>query len=176
MRCRFSFTSFQSSASPGASLRSTIGFQALASSALSGMKSFWPAGTSSSAKMASTGHSGTQSVQSMHSSGSITSMLGPSRKQSTGQTSTQSVYLHFTQDSVTTYAIWIALREPEDDPPDGSGEKTAILPEGAVAPQPTPLPGCPDWPKMLIIEAPPWPSRAATFQRAPQKPFGERRA
>src|SRR5690606_9517306 len=68
-------------------------------------KSLWSAGTSSSAKIASTGHSATHSVQSMHSSGSMTSMLGPSRKQSTGQTSTQSVYLHFTQDSVTTYVI-----------------------------------------------------------------------
>src|SRR5437016_14056819 len=55
--------------------------------------------------MASTGHSATHSVQSMHSSGSITSMLGPSRKQSTGHTSTQSVYLHLMQLSVTTYAM-----------------------------------------------------------------------
>src|SRR5215207_7562118 len=59
-------------------------------------------GTSSSAKIASTGHSATHSVQSMHSSGSITRKLGPSRKQSTGQTSTQSVYLQRMQVSVTT--------------------------------------------------------------------------
>src|SRR5690606_13827156 len=52
--------------------------------------------------MASTGHSGSQSVQSMHSSGSITSMFGPSWKQSTGHTSTQSVSLHLMQASVTT--------------------------------------------------------------------------
>lgn len=38
----------------------------------------------------------------MHSSGSITRKLGPSWKQSTGQTSTQSVYLHFMHASVTT--------------------------------------------------------------------------
>ena len=38
----------------------------------------------------------------MHSSGSITSMFGPSWKQSTGQTSTQSVYLHLMHCSVTT--------------------------------------------------------------------------
>src|SRR5689334_10007507 len=69
------------------------------------MNSFWAAGTSSSANMASTGHSATQSVQSMHSSGSITRRFGPSRKQSTGHTSTQSVYLHFTHDSVTTYVM-----------------------------------------------------------------------
>jgi hypothetical protein len=33
------------------------------------------------------------------------SMFGPSRKQSTGQTSTQSVYLHLMQASVTTCVI-----------------------------------------------------------------------
>src|SRR5918995_2662723 len=41
----------------------------------------------------------------MHSSGSITRKFGPSWKQSTGQTSTQSVYLHFMQASVTTKVI-----------------------------------------------------------------------
>src|SRR4029079_9269089 len=55
--------------------------------------------------MALTGHSGMHTAQSMHSSGSITSMFGPSRKQSTGQTSTQSVYLQRIQDSVTTWVI-----------------------------------------------------------------------
>src|SRR6202790_1192989 len=55
--------------------------------------------------MASTGHSGSHSVQSMHSSGSITRKLGPSWKQSTGQTSTQSIYLHLMQLSVTTNAM-----------------------------------------------------------------------
>src|SRR5881397_1368831 len=55
--------------------------------------------------MASTGHSATQSVQSMHSSGSITRKFGPSRKQSTGHTSTQSVYLQRIQDSVTTWVM-----------------------------------------------------------------------
>src|SRR3546814_3644240 len=38
----------------------------------------------------------------MHSSGSITMKFGPSWKQSTGHTSTQSVYLHLMQFSVTT--------------------------------------------------------------------------
>ena len=65
----------------------------------------WPAGSSSSEKIASTGHSGSHSVQSMHSSGSITRKFGPSWKQSTGQTSTQSVYLHLMQVSVTTKVI-----------------------------------------------------------------------
>src|SRR3989304_1701360 len=101
-----SFTFAHSSASDGASLRSTMGFQVLASSAFSLMNSRCSGGTSSSANIASTGHSGMQSVQSMHSSGSITSMFGPSRKQSTGHTSTQSVYLHLMHDSVMMYAIW----------------------------------------------------------------------
>src|SRR6195256_1678702 len=82
-----------------------IGFQTLASSAFKGVHLRWESGTSSSAKIASTGHSATHNVQSMHSSGSMTSMLGPSRKQSTGHTSTQSVYLHLMQLSVTTYAM-----------------------------------------------------------------------
>src|SRR6202041_2044974 len=55
--------------------------------------------------MASTGHSGSHSVQSMHSSGSITRKFGPSWKQSTGHTSTQSIYLHLMQLSVTTNAM-----------------------------------------------------------------------
>src|SRR5215203_6836079 len=55
--------------------------------------------------MALTGHSGMHTAQSMHSSGSIDSMFGPSRKQSTGQTSTQSVYLHLMHDSTTTCVI-----------------------------------------------------------------------
>ena len=52
--------------------------------------------------MASIGHSGTHRAQSMHSSGSITKKFEPSWKHSTGQTSTQSVYLHFMQSSRTT--------------------------------------------------------------------------
>ena len=91
-----------SSASAGGVPASVITGQPLASSALSFVKSFWFAGTSSSEKMASTGHSGSHRVQSMHSSGSMTSMFGPSWKQSTGHTSTQSMYLHLMQFSVTT--------------------------------------------------------------------------
>src|SRR5690242_20900926 len=52
--------------------------------------------------MALAGHSGSHSVQSMHSSGSMTRKFGPSWKQSTGQTSTQSVYLQRMQFSTTT--------------------------------------------------------------------------
>src|SRR4029453_6292013 len=84
---------------------SMIGFHIFESSAFSALNCCWSAGTSSSAKIASTGHSATHRVQSMHSSGSMTRKLGPSRKQSTGQTSTQSVYLHLMQLSVTTKVI-----------------------------------------------------------------------
>ena len=41
----------------------------------------------------------------MHSSGSMVRKFGPSRKQSTGHTSTQSVYLQRMQDSVTTWVM-----------------------------------------------------------------------
>src|SRR5689334_24210875 len=99
-----------------------MGFHAFDSSAFSGIQSRCAGGTSSSAKIASTGHSATHRVQSMHSSGSITSMFGPSRKQSTGQTSTQSVYLHFTQDSVTTYVMKTPFEKPSR-----RGKKTHIL-------------------------------------------------
>src|SRR5512133_2790533 len=57
--------------------------------------------------MALTGHSGMQTAQSMHSSGSMVRKFGPSRKQSTGQTSTQSVYLQRMHDSRTT---WVMVR------------------------------------------------------------------
>jgi len=77
------------------------------SSALSATNFNWSAGTSSSAKIAFAGHSGIHTAQSMHSSGSITRKLGPSLKQSTGHTSTQSVNLHFIQFSVTTWVIKI---------------------------------------------------------------------
>src|SRR5690606_29386071 len=95
----------------------------LASSAFNFRNDSCPAGTSSSEQMASTGHSGSQSVQSMHSSGSITSMFGPSWKQSTGHTSTQSVYLHLIQASVTT-KVMLVLR----DGVDSKGRNSATKP------------------------------------------------
>jgi hypothetical protein len=52
-----------------------------------------------------TGHSGTHIEQSIQSSAAITRKFGPWRKQSIGQTSTQSVYLHWMQESVTTKGI-----------------------------------------------------------------------
>src|SRR5690348_11947665 len=97
-------------ASGGGSLRSVSTGQLLASSAFNAMYCSWPAGTSSSGKIALAGHSGSHNVQSMHSSGSIARKFGPSWKQSTGHTSTQSVYLHFTQLSVTTKVIGAGSR------------------------------------------------------------------
>src|SRR6185503_20718504 len=111
-KCFFALTLAHASASGGPGFLSMSGFHPAASSLLRGIQSRWSSGTSSSAKMASTGHSGTHRVQSMHSSGSMTSMFGPSRKQSTGHTSTQSVYLHLMQLSVTTYVIGINTLPP----------------------------------------------------------------
>src|SRR5690606_28982950 len=74
-------------------------------------------------------------------SGSITRKFGPSRKQSTGHTSTQSVYLHLIQFSVTTWVIQElrvpggrciieailpnARRRGDQDPGAGSGGRPA---------------------------------------------------
>src|SRR5512143_2969573 len=96
-----SLTLSHSSASAGASFFSTMGFHFLASSAFKATNCCWSAGRSASAKIALAGHSGTHSAQSMHSSGSITRKFSPSRKQSTGHTSTQSVYLQRMQFSAT---------------------------------------------------------------------------
>src|SRR5699024_8014 len=96
---------FHSSASGKGSLDRLIMPNTGDSSAFKSMKWSWSSGTSSSAKIALAGHSGMHTAQSMHSSGSITKKLGPSRKQSTGQTSTQLVYLHLMQFSVTTCVI-----------------------------------------------------------------------
>src|SRR5262245_17276028 len=83
--------------------------QIFASSAFRAVNFFCDSGTSSSGAIALTGHSGMHTAQSMHSSGSMTSMLGPSWKQSTGHTSTQSVYLHLMQLSVTTWVMLLPL-------------------------------------------------------------------
>src|SRR5215813_6934033 len=61
------------------------------------------AGSASSGKIASTGHSGSQAPQSMHSSGSITRMRSNSWMQSTGQTSTQDRSLMSMQGSAMMY-------------------------------------------------------------------------
>src|SRR3982750_2577617 len=92
------------------------------------MKCSCPAGTSSSGKIAFAGHSGSHNVQSMHSSGSITRKFGPSWKQSTGQTSTQSVYLHLMHASVTTNAIDI----PQENRWKKQGRYFALWPESAL--------------------------------------------
>ena len=98
---------FHSSASGSGDCTSVITGHCLANSAFSWMNISCPSGNSSSAKIALAGHSGSHNVQSIHSSGSITKKLGPSWKQSTGHTSTQSVNLHLIQFSVTTKVIII---------------------------------------------------------------------
>jgi hypothetical protein len=64
---------------------------------------FW--GSASSGKIASTGHSGSQAAQSMHSSGSMMRMRPNSWMQSTGQTSTQERSLMSMQGSAMMYVI-----------------------------------------------------------------------
>ena len=69
--------------------------------------------------MALTGHSGTQTAQSMQSSGSMTRKFGPSRKASTGHTSTQSVYLQRMHASVTTKVMaGRVVGQPQHAPPE----------------------------------------------------------
>ncbi len=68
---------------------------------------FWLSFKSKSEYIASTGHSGTQTAQSIHKFSFMTKKLRPSLKQSTGQTLTQSVYLHFIQFSVTIYVMGV---------------------------------------------------------------------
>src|SRR5439155_18003205 len=60
-------------------------------------------GSASSGKIASTGHSGSQAPQSMHSSGSITSIRAASWMQSTGQTSMHDLSLMSMHGSAMTY-------------------------------------------------------------------------
>src|SRR5689334_15261872 len=61
------------------------------------------AGSASSGKIASTGHSGSQAPQSMHSSGSMTRIRSNSWMQSTGQTSTHERSLMSMQGSAMMY-------------------------------------------------------------------------
>src|SRR5437016_11099521 len=68
-------------------------------------------GTSSSGKIASTGHGSTHAPQSMHSSGSMKYMSEASSlwMQSTGQTSTQEASFRPTQGWVMTYAMAVPI-------------------------------------------------------------------
>src|SRR3954463_16309290 len=68
-------------------------------------------GVASSGKIASTGHSGSQAPQSMHSSGSITRMRSASWMQSTGQTSTHERSLMSMQGSPMMYVIGADCRD-----------------------------------------------------------------
>src|SRR5437660_7160534 len=69
-------------------------------------------GSASSGKIASTGHSGSQAPQSMHSSGSITRMRSASWMQSTGQTSTQDLSLMSMHGSAMMYVTRPTLAKP----------------------------------------------------------------
>src|SRR4029077_17530148 len=69
-------------------------------------------GRASSGKIASTGHSGSQAPQSMHSSGSMTSIRPNSWMQSTGQTSTQDLSLMSMQGSAMMYVTRPTLAKP----------------------------------------------------------------
>src|SRR3954465_1641555 len=66
-------------------------------------------GSASSGKIASTGHSGSQAPQSMHSSGSITRMRFASWMQSTGHTSTHDLSLMSMQGSEMMYVTRATL-------------------------------------------------------------------
>ncbi len=112
-----SATPSHSLASAGASRCSVNVGQILASSAFNLIKCSCPVGTSSSGKMACAGHSGSHNVQSIHSSGSMTIKFGPTLKQSTGQTSTQSVYLHLMQFSVTTNGMELSCKTGQNGAP-----------------------------------------------------------
>src|SRR5262249_44817841 len=98
--CSFPDTPSHCLASAGGSFFTVMLGQVLAYSAL--IPSHFSRPGSVSGLIASTGHSGSQTPQSMHSSGWMTSMFSSSYKQSTGQTSTQSISLHLIQDSLTT--------------------------------------------------------------------------
>src|SRR6266542_713979 len=93
--------SFHASASGSASFFSVMFGHFVASSALSATYSFHFSGVLSSGKIALVGHAGSQAPQSMQSSGWMTRKFGPSEKQSTGHTSTQSGYLHLMQGAAT---------------------------------------------------------------------------
>src|SRR5438105_14785205 len=69
-------------------------------------------GSASSGKIASTGHSGSQAPQSMHSSRAITRMRSASWMQSTGQTSTQDLSLMSMQGSAMMYVTRATLAKP----------------------------------------------------------------
>src|ERR1700722_18426070 len=98
--CSLSFTPSQSLASGGGSRLIVILGQDFAYSVFNSNHFSRPG--SVSGLIASAGHSGSHTPQSMHSSGWMTSMFSPSLKQSTGHTSTQSKYLHLMQFSLTT--------------------------------------------------------------------------
>src|SRR5215475_6276005 len=73
------------------------------------MNAFHLSGSASSGKIASTGHSGSQAPQSMHSSGSMTRIRSAVWMQSTGQTSTQERSLMSMQGSAMMYVTALTV-------------------------------------------------------------------
>ena len=90
-------------------------------------------GSASSGKIASTGHSGSQAPQSMHSSGSMISIRSNSWMQSTGQTSTHERSLMSMQGSAMMYVTAASLAS--DVRPDGAVSSATI--SGTRSPAPT---------------------------------------
>ena len=87
-----------------------------------------------SAKMASAAHSGTHTPQSLHSCGWIARMVTPWWKWSTGQISTQSVYLQRMQFSSTTSVITgLSSGTPGENGADPFGSLPECPVERAVA-------------------------------------------
>src|SRR5512132_2550069 len=92
-------------------------------------------GNASSGKIASTGHSGSQAPQSMHSSGSITSMRPASWMQSTGQTSTQDLSRMSMQGSAMMYVtrpVYATSSSTSCGALSASAERTTTLSSPAV--------------------------------------------
>src|SRR5438105_4001525 len=112
--CRLSVREAQSSASGSGSRDCVIKGQLAESCVFSARYSACSGRRSFSSTIASTGHSGMHTPQSMQTAGSITRKFGPSWKHSTGHTATQSVYLQQMHASVTT---WVMLCSRTLHPP-----------------------------------------------------------
>src|SRR5687768_2776566 len=95
----------------------------------------------------------------MHSSGSITRKFGPSWKQSTGHTSTQSVYLHLMQFSVTTKGM-AGVREGKRRE-DGRRRQAPGHRDSLAIRGPSPQPGLDRWARLAQRKSPRIAARAS---------------
>src|SRR5581483_630190 len=95
-------------------------------------KGFHLSGSASSGKIASTGHSGSQAPQSMHSSGSMTRIRFASWMQSTGQTSTQDLSLMSMQGSAMMYVTAPTLAKHSAGRRQLLDELAGLLDEGGL--------------------------------------------